>query len=361
MNLSRSPYIITIDETGQTGSKIELFLWNTGTIPPDPAYTLSKLIPASNNTATHYNISPYIQEYYNFTKWQEGTAIAFDANISANYVVQYAVKRYENVNGTYNLLNTVTGEFANGYSSYMQGMNQTNNIVLLDEGTYFYHYDSDIPSQQSNALAGSFDAQMEVGETMKYTNLSTGSTQLYQTTVAGTKSYGRVNFNQEAYGSKVEKINTSSEVVWTSYFKPVCEPKYSPVVIDFVNKYGSWSRIFFLKVKKRKINIKSDSYKLNPATLPYDQTHGGQINEFNKTGSQSIKLNTGWVNDGYAEYLQQLLLSEKITLLDYEVDTQYTPVNVQTKSLEKQTGLNNGMMNYELTFNFAFDLINNVV
>ena len=29
MNLSRSPYIITIDETGQTGSKIELFLWNT--------------------------------------------------------------------------------------------------------------------------------------------------------------------------------------------------------------------------------------------------------------------------------------------------------------------------------------------
>ena len=56
MNLARSPYIIEIDESGQTGSKIELFLWNTGTQPTDPQYTLSKLIPASNKPETYYNI-----------------------------------------------------------------------------------------------------------------------------------------------------------------------------------------------------------------------------------------------------------------------------------------------------------------
>ena len=157
-------------------------------------------------------------------------------------------------------------------------------------------------------------------------------------------------------------LNTSGNVIYTANFKPVCEPKYKPVVIDFVNKYGSWSRIYFLKANKRNINVKSDQYKLNPQALPYSATQdGGQIHEFNKTGTETIKLNTGWVNDGYAEYLQQLLLSENVTLLDYDYNQNYNPVNVQTKSLEKQTGLNNGMMNYELTFNFAYDLINNVV
>ena len=51
MNLSRSPYIIEVDDATQTGSKIELFLGaDVGTA--NPSYTLSKLIPASNNTKT---------------------------------------------------------------------------------------------------------------------------------------------------------------------------------------------------------------------------------------------------------------------------------------------------------------------
>ena len=57
ITLSRSPYIIEIDETGQTGSKIELFLWTTGSQPASPQYTLSKKIPSSNNIKTYYNIS----------------------------------------------------------------------------------------------------------------------------------------------------------------------------------------------------------------------------------------------------------------------------------------------------------------
>jgi hypothetical protein len=120
--------------------------------------------------------------------------------------------------------------------------------------------------------------------------------------------------------------------------------------------------MYFQKANNRTINVKADSYKLNPQTLPFSPTQdGGQIHEFNKTGNESIKLNTGWVNDGYAEYIQQLLLSENVTLLDYDYNQFYNPVNVQTKSLKKQTGLNDGTMNYELTFDFAYDLINNVV
>ena len=47
---ARSPHIISVAEILNTGSKIELFLWNgTGSAPASPQYTLSKLIAATSN------------------------------------------------------------------------------------------------------------------------------------------------------------------------------------------------------------------------------------------------------------------------------------------------------------------------
>ena len=115
-----------------------------------------------------------------------------------------------------------------------------------------------------------------------------------------------------------------------------------------------------MKAKKRNISVQTNEYKFNPATLPYNAEDNGQIKEFNINGTESIKLNTGWVNDLYAEYIQELMLSERVHLLDYEVNTDYTPVKIKTKSLEKQKGINNGMINYTLDFDFAFDMINTV-
>ena len=91
MKLSRSPYIIEVDDATQTGSKIELFLAaDVGTI--NPTYTLSKLIPASNNTKTFYNISPYVREYYSFTTWQNATGLAYGIDTNTDYLVDYEVK-----------------------------------------------------------------------------------------------------------------------------------------------------------------------------------------------------------------------------------------------------------------------------
>jgi hypothetical protein len=61
---ARSPYIVTINETSQIETKLEIFLWNgTGSMPASPQYTLSKLIPSSNSPATYYDVSPFIREY----------------------------------------------------------------------------------------------------------------------------------------------------------------------------------------------------------------------------------------------------------------------------------------------------------
>ena len=361
MNLARSPYIVEIDETNQTATKVKLYLWTTGSQPPDPQYTLEKLIPSSNITATYYNISPYVREYFTMGGYDYDTANFFDTATSTNYLVNYHIEKFKTIGGVESSAGTETGQFVNGYSEYMEGQNTVKQDVLLDEGTYLYHYDSSFSATQRNALAGSFDADLAVGEKIRYTNLSTGATQEYTISAAGVKVFGRVYTGWLSVGNKVEMINTSAAVVWTATFKPVCEPKYSPIVVDFVNKYGSWSRMFWFKVNKRTTTVKSNEYKFNPQTLPYSPTSdGGQIKQFNKTGNESIKLNSGFVNDGYAEYIQQLILSEHVTVLDFDTNTNALPAKVKTQSLVKQTGLNDGTMNYTLDFDFAFDLINNV-
>jgi len=362
MQLARSPFIVTIAESGQTETRLELYLWTSGSQPADPQYTLSKKIPSSNNTKTFYNIAPYAREYFTFGSYDYDTANFFDTATSTNYLVNYHVKKFKTIAGSETSAGTETGQFLNGYSEYMEGVNKAKTDVLLDEGTYIYHYDSSFSTTQLNALAGSFDVEVAVGEKIKYTNLSTGSVQEYTISAAGVKVFGRVYTGNLAHGNKVELINTSSNVVFTANFIPVCEPKYSPIIVDFVNKYGSWSRMFFLKVNKRNIKVKGDQYKFNPQDFPYSATgDGGQIKQLNKTGNESITLNSGFVNDGYAEYIQQLLLSEHVTLLDYNTNSNNAfPVKVKTESLVKQTGLNDGTMNYTLDFEFAFDLINNV-
>jgi len=363
MNLSRSPYIIEVDDATQTGSKVEIYLWNTGSQPASPQYTLDKLIPASNNTKTYYNISPYVREYFGMTKWAN-IYNSYDVAINTDYAVNYHVDVYNFIGGVYvlNVSESQTGEFMDGYSYFMDGQNKPfQDTVLLTEGTYFYNYNALLPTSQSNNMAGSFDMLGQAADKIVYTNLSTGTQQVYTLTVDGIKTFARVYEPYLADGNKVEHRDGFGATIWEGNFEPQCEPKYSPVAVDFINRFGSWSRIWFQKAKSRSIAVKTNEYKFNPASLPFTPSDNGQIKEFNTNAKESIKLNTGWVNDLYGEYIQELMLSERITLLDYDYNTDYTPVKIKTKSLEKQKGINKGTINYTLDFDFAYDLINTVV
>ena len=361
MNLARSPYIVEIAESGQEGSKVELFLGSDiGT--STPTYTLSKLIPASNKIETYYNISPYIREYFNFTHWQNATGLAYDIDTSTDFEVDYELKKYKLVGGTYTQVGgTITDSFVDGFGYYEDGYNPSAPSVLLDEGTYYYNYDSTIPTSQNNGTWGSIDIQISVGDVVRYTDLITGSSFDFTATTAGLKSFARVYLTYVANGNKVEWLPSGSVVRWTGYFKPQCEPKYQPVVVDFVNRYGSWSRIFFQKAKTRTIEVKKNEYKLNPDSLPFTPEDTRQKAQFNINGTETIKLNTGWVNDNYGEYLQQMLLSEYVVICDFENNEDYASVKVKPSSLKKQVGINDGMINYTLDFEFAYDMINTVI
>ncbi len=132
---------------------------------------------------------------------------------------------------------------------------------------------------------------------------------------------------------------------------------YTPVVIDFINKYGAWQREFMFKASFESLTTSATEFNLmQEFSSPFASynTNLNQRQTFNTNGLISYRTNTGWVDESFNSNIQQLLLSERI-LLDG------VPVKMKTKEFEKQKNINNKKINYVLDFESSTDLINNVI
>ena len=346
--LARSPYIISVNETGQDGSKVEIFLWNNGTTEPTTAqYTLSKLIPASNNTLTTYDIAPYIREYITFADKQTPSTIT---SLTVGQYCNVKIKRYKSVAGVYTLLNTTSYFGLDGYSYYESGSNDDPGDQLLEQKTYYY---------QEGIYAGEFNAYMD------YTNSSARDYVIYykpdlsantrvNVTSLGWKTMPRVHPSYTATGNILKVYNTFDSLLATYTFLPVCEPKYTPVVIDFINQYGAWQREFFFKASKNTLNIESNDYNVMQSSITSYDIKQGQKKSFNTNARETISVNSGYVYEDFSSNIKQLIMSERI-LVDNK------PAICKTKSLEIMKNINNHMINYSLEFEFAYNTINAVI
>jgi hypothetical protein len=146
----RSPFIIEINESGQNGSKIELFIWNGSTVPATPTYTLSKNISSPTQLSTIYNVSNYVKEYIdNIKSTYVSSAGGQEQN---NEWVKFRVKRYKTVTGVDTLLNTVDYIGVNGFTSYTSGnQNPAESVMEVLSNTNISNYYSQLTTYP-NAL-----------------------------------------------------------------------------------------------------------------------------------------------------------------------------------------------------------------
>ena len=357
---ARSPYIIEINEVGQSGSKVELYIYQNGTTPPtSPSYTLEKLIPASNNTQTLYNISPYVMEQikHDFVSQNYNS----DSGIwSVDNYIKVDVKRYKLSLSTYVLLDTFTYYAYDGFGYYSQGYNPLHIAqmpVHLDEKDYYFWSDANnSPAVNQLERAGTFTAWLETGWSVKYTQLQTGLTHSY--TIASNNMYNLYRVRPAYYltGNKVEIFTPMSVLSWEATFYPVEECRYDVITLDFINMYGAWQREFMFKASYESLTTTATEFNLMQ-TMGLSGSWDTNLNQrqtFNTNGIISYRVNTGWVDESFNSNLQQLLLSERILLNNQ-------PVKMKTKELEKQKNINNKTINYVLEFEQSNDLINNVI
>jgi hypothetical protein len=337
---ARSPYIISINEASQVSTRIELFISAT-TFSGTPQYNLSKAIPASNAPTTYYDIAPYIREYFDHTVYSNITTLT--SSYGSVQKLNVRVKRYKTVGTTESLIDTTDYIATDGYSEFSNSVNYNGGNYLLDQKNYYYH---------SGSNAGFIMLYAAASDKIRWTNVTDGNVYLSASLSLGWYYVPRCYNSEFTKEYTVELLNSSNVVQATWTFKPIEECLYTPVKVDFINKHGAFQREFFFKASNDNIEVTNKDYNL---MQPYNYSlTGGQRTTYNQNGKQSIKVNSGWVEEDFKDNLKQLMLSEKV-LVDEK------PAILKTKSIELNKSLNTKQINYSLEFEFAYDLINSIV
>ena len=361
---ARSPYFISVNETGQTGAKIEIFLWDskpTTVEPTTPNYVLTEGIPSLTNREIVFNISPFIKEVLD--PYVPDYDVSAPKAVSPRFfqTINVRVKTYKLVSGVYTLVGNLRFFATNGYSDYMQGSNYDYGLnygdlpdgilAPLKENNRTWYY------PESNALPRGINVLIlhdGVNDTIvTYTGqspinvLTSANPSGYYNTLIPIHLYANANGLTEFV---VE--NTASSNTFTARIQRVCEPKFTPVVVDFVNKLGGWDFITFFKTRTDSTATDSKPYNLGQRNWGYDQNRG-QKKEFNFSQTRTVKLSTGFVPEYYGALIEQLMASENVLL-----DT--LPALVKTKTQTIKTQLNNRLINYEVEFEMNYDLINDM-
>jgi len=367
----RSPFIIEVNQAGQVGSKIELSIWNGSGYPTSGVgfYSLSKSVPSLSQINTSYNVSNYVKEFIDNIK---ATYTNYVGNTEQNNEwTKFQIKRYWYNGTTYTLLDTNEYVGVNGFSNYSDGNQNPTDIKMLllgntninnyyySQSTYpnaniqYYNLLIDKPTASTTTINVRFERIdgivkiIDVGFAMGVTGIINGTIPI---------SIVKVPDSDYINGCKVTITYTpvsGSPTVQTFFTYPTEECKYTPVLCDFINRYGGWQTLTFFKQQTNTVAVKGTDYKLMPSAINYN-TSKGQVKSFNINGNQTIKLNTGFVDENYSELITDLLLSETV-LLDAK------PVTVKTQGSDLKTSLKDRLINYEIEFEYAYNLINDVV
>ena len=144
----------------------------------------------------------------------------------------------------------------------------------------------------------------------------------------------------------------------------VCEPKFIPLSIIFYNKYGALQNMWFFKKSMTDINIKSETFKNN--MVDFDNNGGQpsyaltkhQEKKFIANGKESITINSGFYDESFNEVVRQMLLSEQVWIYD---GSSTLPINLKSNTLQFKKSVNDKLISYTISFNYAFDKINNII
>jgi hypothetical protein len=116
--------------------------------------------------------------------------------------------------------------------------------------------------------------------------------------------------------------------------------------------------LWFFRKSIKQLNVTKEEYKRFEISIngTYD-TLKHPRKTFNIQGAKSITLNTGYVDESYNEVVEQMMQSEYVWM---EQDTVITPMVVNASSLTYKTGVNDKLVDYTLSFSYAFDNIQNI-
>lgn len=362
----RSPYFLQIDEAGQAEAKLELYIWHKGeTIPTNPSYTLQKKIVSATQTNIVFNIAPFVAEKIECINPTLPTTPTIEEDYS-NWVYVAADLSYR-LEGEkeYDRLTRQSFVGVEGYTNYLGGFNQDNetDIAFLINDKITGYYEEGLIDGEVGYFNVLIDYDSVQDVYASYDEID-GSNEEIRILKSATDPADIYMFKIPFFGPFYDyPLGSLTKIRWVAVgnfpsdgplvFKPICEAKYTPVQCAFINRFGGWQFLTFFKAQTNSLQTENSTFQLLPDAVDYNPLRN-QFQSFNFSGKQSVTLNTGWVDESYAEIVTDLMLSQTV-LLDEK------PVNVKSKSTALKTRLKDKNINYTIDFEYSYNIINDVV
>ncbi len=382
---TRSPFYKKINNSSLHTAKLELYIW-TGVyadrVAADKRYTLTKEEIGGNNFVT-YELSKLIRdymitEYNNYSTDSLWVDAVVEIRDSSGNIVQ--------VGGS----NTTTTTYLaiDGYGYFEDGANprstEYTTPMLLQNNTTIYYSDGQDIRIPIYAEAATVTATLS--PTVTDVDVKWNLADIFWQAGSNTWNGGNSNLSVTDNGDSDQKIqyliiigtqdlvdnstltlsssNSSYSTNTVITLTKVCEPKYTPLSIIFYNKYGALQNMWFFKKSTTNINITSEKFKNN--MIDFDNSGGTpsyaltkhQEKKFVANGKESITINSGFYNESFNEVVRQMLLSEQVWIYD---GSSTLPINLRSNTLRFQKSVNDKLISYNISFEYAFDKINNII
>jgi len=302
-------------------------------------YTIIKTCTATETVT--FEIAELCRDYIEPLMWEVG---GYPYGNLSTVAISRAITFYDGVNATGSIVqydgadtNTVAYDGFEGYGDYMEGANW------------------EIPEGATNAFllsknpSGAYQIFMPEDTAGWIVGLNTS------------EEKGSVSF---LAGDTTETFRSS-----TCTITRVACSKYTPSRIWFVNKFGAIQELYFFTKEVEVLKTNKETYQRNtidtsaetpsyfrPKYSTYD-TYPHPITTFSKNGKKSYTLSSGYYPEWANTYFEQLMLSEYVWIYK---DTCPVSVQLKTSTMSFKTQLNDKLIEYTMTFEEAFDTINNV-
>ena len=142
--------------------------------------------------------------------------------------------------------------------------------------------------------------------------------------------------------------------------------KYTPYKVIFYNRFGALQEILFTRKSTKNLETSFDEFKRSTVNFDlnnftYDK-YKAQKQRIDIQGTETLTLNTDFLEEGISDPIQELLMSQQIWVDEGILNTEASihPVIIRTSSVEKKTSVNNKLVSYTIEFEFANDKIQNI-
>lgn len=335
---TRSTYRVNFDLDLTYDTILNIYIWSglQASKPATPTYVQTITNPTSALTS-YTDINTLIKDYIEFSPQKNTTTSLIDGINNVWVSVDQSVNNV--------VTNVVEDVACIGYGYTLEGLNAdkpTNNILL--QGNDFR------VNRNGNFIVPLYADGGNV-TAISYPNNEINFT---GTLAASTDSSEIVQYlfieNSETITDEYIEVTYNSEII-TLYIYD--EYKYNPIDLHFINKEGHQQVVTFFKERKDSIEVNGDSFQRRGISV---LTGEHQFKDYNKNSRSKFNINSGFIDESNNETFKQLLLSESIWLLEND---SFIPLNIESKSLEYQTQLNDKLIKYNLEFSYSFnDILN---